>query len=70
MAPRVFQDIRFYVLCQGLAQIGQLILGSYLRSVITQIERRFQLSSEVLGRIGTGFQVSMAVKPNMVSGDY
>ena len=40
----IFHSVKFYVLCQGLINLSYLVLGAYLKSVITSIEKRFQVS--------------------------
>ena len=54
---RPFRSIRFYVVCQGLIQLSYLILGSYLKSVITSIEKRFGLDSKTAGFMSSGFEI-------------
>ena len=52
-----FHSVRFYVICQGLIQLSYLILGSYLKSVITSIEKRFDLDSKTAGFMSSGFEI-------------
>ena len=53
----LFRSVRFYVICQGLIQLSYLILGSYLKSVITSIEKRFGLDSKTAGFMSSGFEI-------------
>ena len=54
---RIFHSVKLYVVCQGLIQLSYLILGSYLKSVITSIERRFDLDSKTAGFMSSGFEI-------------
>ena len=39
----IFHSVKFYVFCQALINLSYLVLGAYLKSVITSIEKRFQV---------------------------
>ena len=54
---RFVHPVKLYVICQGLIQLSYLILGSYLKSVITSIERRFDLDSATAGFMSSGFEI-------------
>ena len=45
MKKSIFHSVKFYVFCQALINLSYLVLGAYLKSVITSIEKRFQVSS-------------------------
>jgi len=57
MKKSIFHSVKFYVFCQAFINLSYLVLGAYLKSVITSIEKRFQISSTKAGLISSGFEI-------------
>nr|XP_032816067.1 solute carrier organic anion transporter family member 1C1-like [Petromyzon marinus] len=53
---RRFASVRVFLLCLSLLYFSKAFAGSYMKSSITSIERRFDLPSSVAGMIDGGFE--------------
>lgn len=53
---RRFASVRVFLICLSLLYFSKAFAGSYMKSSITSIERRFDLPSSVAGMIDGGFE--------------
>ncbi|CAM9470625.1 unnamed protein product [Lampetra fluviatilis] len=53
---RRFASVRVFLVCLSLLYFSKAFAGSYMKSSITSIERRFDLPSSVAGMIDGGFE--------------
>ncbi|XP_048886023.1 solute carrier organic anion transporter family member 1C1 isoform X2 [Brienomyrus brachyistius] len=55
--PRCFSQLKIFIVALSFVFFSKALAGTYMKSAITQIERRFDLSSSLTGLIDGGFEM-------------